>query len=493
MAREGAAIPVGEANEGGGPEDPRRGGSDPSLHPPADLHIRALQASPDPVLLTRLPDHVVLDASDALLALTGHGREEVLGRPAGELGLEPILGGASGGSAEDPRPAREISFHLPGREPLTLRVSSVSFEHEGDRYALTVARDVTEEVRLARELRRSEERYRGIFTRAQEGLFRTDLDGRIVAANLALARIAGYGSVEELLRRAPNVRDICPDPARRAALLQELERRGSVEGFEVELRRADGSSAWISLSVHSVQDEHGRTVAREGSVVDITAVKLLALERTRLASEIVRALEAERAAIAEDVHDDPVQKMTAVGLRLDMLREALAGTEQEAAVRRLADDVRTAIGRLRSLIFDLHPSTLTRGGLAQALRDLVQVMAERWPFEIELSGALEREPPAEVAIVLYRVAQEALANAARHARASRVRVTLETVDTSVRVVVEDDGVGFDPARAAEPRPGHLGLQAMRERIRLVGGRWEIRSAPGAGTTVEFVVPLEPSS
>lgn len=484
---------MGEANEKGGPGDPRHEGSDVPPHPPVDLHIRALQASSDPVVLTRLPDHVVIDASDALLALAGRTRDEVLGRPAGELGLEPILGRSLGGAPEGPHPPREIPFHLPGRDPLTLRVSSVSFEHEGERYALTVARDVTEEIRLARELRRSEERFRGIFTRAQEGLFRTDLDGRIVTANLAFARIAGYESVEELLRRASNVRDICPEPARRAALLQELERRGSVEGFEVHLRRADGSPVWISLSVHGVQDEHGQTVAREGSVVDITAAKLLAFERTRLASEIVRALEAERAAIAEDVHDDPVQKMTAVGLRLDMLREALAGTEHEAAVRRLADDVRTAIGRLRSLIFDLHPSTLTRGGLAQALRDLVRAMDEQWAFEIELSEALERDPPAEVAIVLYRVAQEALANVAKHARATRVRVVLENVDSSVRVVVQDDGVGFDPERAGDPRPGHLGLQAMRERIRLVGGRWEVRSAPGAGTTVEFVVPIDPTA
>jgi signal transduction histidine kinase len=266
-----------------------------------------------------------------------------------------------------------------------------------------------------------------------------------------------------------------------------------VEGFEVQLRRADGTDVWLSLNVHSVLDDHGRIVAREGSVVDLTAAKLLELERTRLATEIVRALEAERAAIAEDVHDDPVQKMTAVGQRLEMLKAALEGTEHEAALARLAEDVRTAIGRLRRLIFDLHPSTLERRGLAEALHELARTMAAEWAFEIELRGALEREPPPEVAIVLYRVTQEALANVARHARASRVTVAIENVDSSVRVAVQDDGVGFDPAAAAEPRPGHLGLAAMRERIRLLGGRWAIRSTPGGGTTVEFVVPLDPAA
>jgi len=455
--------------------------------------MRALQASPDPIVLTRLPDHVVVDASDAFLALVGRAREWILGRPASELGLGPILGGPHGDAPEGSRPPREVAFHRAGREPLTLRVSSVAFDHEGERYVLTVARDVTEEVRLAHELRRSEERFRGMFERAQEGLFRTDLDGRILAANPALARIAGYGSVAELLRRAPHVRDICPDPARRAELLREVEARGRVEGFEVQLHRADGTSAWVSLAVHTVRDEHGRVVAREGSVVDVTAAKLLELERTRLASEIVRALEAERAAIAEDVHDDPVQKMTAVGLRLEMLRSELEGTEHERALTRLSQNVRTAIGRLRRLIFDLHPAVLERGGLAQALRDLVQVMGEEWSFEIELHEALDREPPPEVGIVLYRVAQEALANVAKHARATRVRVVLENVDSSVRVAVEDDGVGFDPPAVDGPHPGHLGLQTMRERIRLVGGRWDIRSAPGSGTTVELVVPLPPGA
>lgn len=352
---------------------------------------------------------------------------------------------------------------------------------------------MTEEARLARELRRSEERFRGLFERAQEGLFRTDLDGRIVAANPALARIAGYRSVQELLQRAPNVRNICRDPARRAELLRMPEARGSVEGFEVDLVRPDGSSAWISLKIHPILDEHGRTVAREGSVVDITAAKLLELERTRLAADLVRALEAERARVAEDVHDDPVQKMTAVGLRLDLLRTQLAGTEHEPALARATEDVRLAIARLRRLIFDLHPRGIERAGLTQALRELVSAMDEEWPFEIELHEALEREPPPETAIVLYRVTQEALANVAKHARATRVRVVVENVDSSVRVLVQDDGVGFDPETAARPRPGHLGLEAMRERIRLVGGRWVIRSAPGAGTTVEFVVPLGPTA
>ncbi|GIV01005.1 MAG: hypothetical protein KatS3mg014_2620 [Actinomycetota bacterium] len=93
--------------------------------------------------------------------------------------------------------------------------------------------------------------------------------------------------------------------------------------------------------------------------------------------------------------------------------------------------------------------------------------------------------------MLYRVTREALVNAAKHARASRVRVVIESVDPCVRVAVEDDGDGFDPSAVVRPRRGHLGLASLRERVRLLGGRLEIRSAPGRGTTVESVVPLDP--
>ncbi len=446
--------------------------------------MAAFRASPDPILLTHVPDHEVVEASDSLLELLGLARDEVLGRPVRGGQLSALL--ATGGER------RDVVLERADGEPVVLRVSTVAFEHEGERYLLTIGRDVTEEVRLARELRRSEERFRGIFERAQEGLFRTDPDGRILEVNPAFARIVGYASVEEVLEKAPHVRDICPDPERRALLLRQLEARGAVEDFEVRIRRPDGTQPWLSLSVQEVRDEQGRLLWREGSVVDVTDRKVLELERTRLAAEILRAIEAERAKIAEDVHDDPVQKLAALALRLDLLRARLEGTEHEAALERLAEDVRTTIGRLRRLIFDLHPSSLDRGGLELALQDLVRTMAEEWPFEIELRARLEHEPPRDVAIVLYRVTQEALSNVAKHAQASRAFVLAESVNGSVRIQVRDDGVGFDPAAATRPRPGHLGLKAMEERIRLIGGRWEIHSAPGMGTTVEFIAPLEPN-
>ncbi len=468
---------------------PRADGSASPL--PAAVYVAAFRESPDLLAVIRLSDRTIVDVNDAFLRAFGFGRDEVVGRTTSDVGLVVDPGAREAFYArlaeEGGIDSWESRLRTRGGEVRVLRSSATVVERDGERYAFVTARDVTRLVELEEELREAEARYRGIFERAQEGLFRTALDGTILAANPALARIAGYGSVEELLREAPNVEVFYQDLRQRRELIRAVAERGSVEGVELRMRRPrDGREVWISVNAMAVRGDDGRLVGLEGSVVDVTDRKALELERTRLAAEIVRALEAERADIAAGIHDDPIQKMTAVLLRLGALRQRLAGEDE--ALRKLEEDVRRAIDRLRRLIFDLHPGVLEREGLAAALRELIHVMREEWDLPAELDDRLEVEPQPEVGILAYRVAKEALVNARKHARATRIRVALEGTDGGVRVLVEDDGVGFDPEAVARHRPGHLGLQAMQERVRLAGGRWEVRSRPGAGTAVEFVFP-----
>ena len=468
----------------------RAGASDRPL--PADLYAAAFHASPDLLAVIRLSDRTIVDVNDAFLGAFGLSRDEVIGRTTTDLGLvvDPETREALYSRLADEGGVSSWQSRLRtrGGDVRILRSSATVVERDGERYAFVVARDVTRLVELEEGLREAEARYRGVFERAQEGLFKMDLDGTILAANPALARTAGYGSVEELLREAPNVEVFYQDLGQRGELIRAVAARGSVEGFELRMRRPrDGREVWISVNATAVRDDDGRLVGLEGSVVDVTDRVRYERERTELAAEIVQALEAERADIAAAIHDDPIQKMTAVLLRVGALRHELVGGEE--TLRKLEGDVQVAIERLRRLIFDLHPSVLDREGLAAALRDLIRDMREDWDLPVELLDRLHVEPPPEVGILAYRVVREALVNARKHARASLVRVTLEDADGAVRVLVQDDGVGFDPEAAARPRPGHLGLEAMRERVRLAGGRWEVRSSPGAGTTVEFVLPF----
>ena len=193
---------------------------------------------------------------------------------------------------------------------------------------------------------------------------------------------------------------------------------------------------------------------------------------------------AERNRLARDLHDAVSQKLfslvfTAEAADTLLEREGGAAREQVARLRTLAQE---ALDELRSLVFELRPPDLERDGLCAALRKHVDVLRRLQPARIELDVDAEigRNPARDRE--LLRIAQEALHNAIRHARASRVTLRLHQDDGAVLLEVEDDGVGFEP-QAAELRSTHLGLTSMEERAQRLGARLEIDSTPGAGTTV----------
>ncbi|HXF57417.1 MAG TPA: ATP-binding protein [Actinomycetota bacterium] len=211
-------------------------------------------------------------------------------------------------------------------------------------------------------------------------------------------------------------------------------------------------------------------------------------QRRRLLERLVRAQEEERRRIAEDIHDDPIQAIAALGMRLELLHRKLgAGTSAEE-FRKLQATVQEAIRRLRRMVFELRPRALDREGIGAALREQLEHQRQQDGLPYELDVRLTREPSPEVRTVLFRVAQEALANVRRHARASKVLVSVTDRDGGVLVWVRDDGVGFAGGERPESAPGHLGLSSMRERVELAGGWLRVMSGAGRGTTVEFWVP-----
>ena len=213
-------------------------------------------------------------------------------------------------------------------------------------------------------------------------------------------------------------------------------------------------------------------------------------QRRRLLSRLVTAQEAERSRIAADLHDDPVQAMTAVGIRLEILKGRIHDPALIESVDTLQEAVGGAVGRLRQLLVELRPPILEGAGLVPTLRASLDAAVEDFVDAYELLDEVSTEPSVETQVIAYRIAQEALANIRKHARANEVRVELESRDHGLRVCIEDDGVGFASAEAPESRPGHLGLTIMRERAELAGGWLQVRSSPGAGTSVEFWLPPE---
>jgi signal transduction histidine kinase len=208
-------------------------------------------------------------------------------------------------------------------------------------------------------------------------------------------------------------------------------------------------------------------------------------------SEARAAQEEERRRIAEDVHDDVVQVMAAVNVRLELLRRRLHDPAQQAIADDIQGTVDQAVKRLRTLIFDLSPPALDRYGLAAALRMKLEQFENEGSLDSHLEAALSTEPEPVVRVLIYRITQEALSNVRKHARASKVEVSMTEDDAGILVKIHDDGVGFAVPAAGDMQVGHLGFRTMGERAEGAGGWFNIESSPGAGSTVSFWVPNRP--
>jgi PAS domain S-box-containing protein len=232
------------------------------------------------------------------------------------------------------------------------------------------------------------------------------------------------------------------------------------------------------------------TVARDARprLAVTAAVEAAHEERHRLLGELVMAADDERRRIAADVHDDTIQELAAVDMRLQLLRRRLSegAAERDTA---LVDGVRSmvheAAGRLRQLLFDLEPPSMSRG-IVTVLDLTARRIFDGTDVEVTVTGSPGVEPDAPTLSTLYRVAREALNKTYKHAGASRVHVDVSGADGSVTVTIDDDGTGPGQARSA---PGHLGVVSMRERVELARGRFEIGERPGGGTRVRMTVPL----
>ncbi|MGH7687172.1 MAG: ATP-binding protein [Candidatus Dormibacteria bacterium] len=212
-------------------------------------------------------------------------------------------------------------------------------------------------------------------------------------------------------------------------------------------------------------------------------------KRRALLEHLVSAQEEERRRIAVDVHDDSIQAMAAVGVRLQIMRRKTQGGELTDQLGQIEDAVTETISRLRALLFRLEAAPVEQVGLVRAIsRFVAEVFPESEP-QVRVTSTMTKELDGSMHIVLYRVAQEALSNVLKHARSKKVTVQIADAVGGVQLTVSDDGVGFNPSEAIRHAlPGHLGMRSMHERAVVAGGSLEIDSKPGAGTTVRCWLP-----
>jgi PAS domain S-box-containing protein len=345
----------------------------------------------------------------------------------------------------------------------------------------------------ATELENANATLRAIIEGIADPVYVKDADGRYVLVNSAAAGSVGLRPEEYVGRTDHEL-----FPAEVAGHLRADDREVTAAGAPRRFREAidtpEGPRVYQAVKA-PWRDAAGQVLGVVGVSRDVTEQERVGAERRRLLERVHDVQEEERRHIAIDLHDGPVQGLAMLGYKLARARVLLeAGQTGPAAalVGECEADVVGEVEALRRTLRDLRPLVLDQHGLEVALHDLAHGVRERAGLAscrvTARLGGRRLDPATETA--LFRVAQQALANVADHAGASGVEVLLERSATGeVLLRIIDDGHGFDPSHVqpAGPQLG-FGLTSMRERAEAIGGRLTIRTAPGAGTTVEVRVP-----
>jgi len=275
-----------------------------------------------------------------------------------------------------------------------------------------------------------------------------------------------------------------------------LRLKQSLEGIQSLNRRLEDRVRERTRELEASRDSL-RTAAEEKAAV-YEALRRKEAARSELLRKVITAQEEERRRIARELHDETGQALTALAVGMDTAALAPGADidgvrEKLAQLRTLAMD---ALEDVHRLIYDLRPSVLDDLGLVAGLRWYAETRLQSAGIRtrVMVTGD-ERRLPAEVETALFRIGQEAISNAAWHAQASNVLVSLDFRDGAFGLEVADDGVGFDAAGladSADQRRG-LGIMGMQERAALLGGTFQIVSEPSVGTRVKVTVPLEGES
>lgn len=215
-------------------------------------------------------------------------------------------------------------------------------------------------------------------------------------------------------------------------------------------------------------------------------------ESRQLASQVVRAQEAERQRLSRELHDEIGQALTAVSFNLQAYQMSISNSTFEAHLRESLNIIESTLHQVRDFALDLHPTILDDLGLVAALEWYVGRQAERAGLTIDLvTDPPETNLPADLNTTCFRIVQEALTNILRHAKAKKVLVDLRLYNGQLELVVRDDGIGFDvpAARQRAARGASVGLLGMQERAILLKGQLQIKSARGHGTEIRAIFPL----
>jgi PAS domain S-box-containing protein len=407
------------------------------------------------------------------------------------------------------RVVTRLDLKVPGGVVLPVQLASAPERAEKGSLYFTTLRDLTEQAaaetalhhqeealrRLNEELelrvqertealRKSENLKRGVFESIVAELVVLDAQGGILELNKA-----GIAPEESALFDIPpnskNYLEICHraaeegvDGASQAAAGIAAVLGGNLQKFHTEYRRtvAEEDDRWFSLTVTPLAEAGGAVLLHE----EISG-------RKNLERLILEISEKERRRIGQDLHDGLCQHLTGTALMAAALARSLSDGPEGGRASEIARFIRTAVEETRHVARGLHPVEIDAYGLSSALQELVDEVSRRMPCEFECGEDVD-VGDSQVAVNFYRIAQEAVANAIKHAAATRVSVSLQRSGNYLVLTVEDDGVGFQPHD--ESHKG-MGFAIMRYRASTLGAKLDSMALPGGGVRVRCSLPLHP--
>jgi PAS domain S-box-containing protein len=442
-----------------------------------------------------------------LLARFGLRREQILGRRDDEVfpGQQAVLFAASDAEVLAKRSAIELeqSIVTGEGERIHMVVKFPVFDGAGAVAGIGgVATDITERKRSEQALLEQRTLLAEAQTVAGLGSWEWEPGNGRMSWSEQLYRIYGVDTkdvqpcFEAFLERV--------HPADRVLTATVLARAlAEGRGFTHEDRvcRPDGGERIVRTQGEIVRDDKGRVVKLVGACLDVTesrnaeiAQRAAAASLQSLTRRLVQVEEAERRRIAGELHDRVGQNLSALNINLDIVLGALGADAPQGLRLRLRDSLGLVDGTLQTIedvMADLRPPLLEEYGLGAALGWYGEEFTKRTNVAVEfedLARERNRRLRREAAVALFRIAQEALTNVAKHANAKRVLLRLEAEAEHMLLTVRDDGSGFDTA-GFEARAGRLGMTTMRERVVATGGSLEFESVPNEGTTLKARVPF----
>jgi PAS domain S-box-containing protein len=387
---------------------------------------------------------------------------------------------------------------------LPVEITANFVECRGELHVVSFAKDITERKRAEEALRASEAEKSLILNSTIDYVMYHDADLRIVWANWKARELTKL-PVEELIGR--HCWEVVHKRDKPCEECPVVLARDTGEAQKMEMHSSNGLI--LNMRAYPIRDENGRLLGIAEFASDITEGKRTeeALQKTHaeletrvrerteqltsLSAELSLVEERERRRIATELHDQVGQTLIMSKIGLDSLSPDMPASDFEAARGEIRKQIARSLENIRSLTFQLSPPLLYEVGLEAALEWLGEEFEEKHGFRVEFQDDGKSKPlDEETGIALYQMVRELLVNAAKHAKAKTVGISVERVSGRIRISVVDNGVGFDTVNGMGRRKRGFGLFNIRQRIEYLGGRLEVESRMGDGMRVALVLPLK---